>query len=131
MNVAQECCSEWDGLCHSMISPNILKSKILIIVVGSLCTRVCVLSTECTPQNWFYCINLMKIKRKFLNDFLSETGLYCTKLQGIQGCWRVIVLVVRIETKHYFLLGTILSLSTLIISAFFVGAPRISKQNKT
>ena len=49
---------------------------------------------------------------------------------SIQGCWRVIVLVVRIETKHYFLLGTILSLSTLIISAFFVGAPALANKTK-
>ena len=37
MNVAQECCSECDGLCHSMISPNIWTHfNILITVVGSL-----------------------------------------------------------------------------------------------
>ena len=62
---------------------------------------------------------------------LWVSHLFVLHRQGsIQGCWRVIVLVVRIETKHYFLLGTILSLSTLIISAFFVGAPRIIA-NKT
>ena len=78
----------------------------------------------------YYCIHLFefKLKLNLRNDFLSELR-FCT--YKVPSWWRVIVLVVRIATKHYFLLGTILSLSTLIISTFFVHTPRISKQNKT